>query len=235
MTKVPGFWKDHRKCRCWQKPTLKCRCKQNQSVILTPAWLVFVSSRSVGQWSLPWNMRASFSIQMGIRNDAVFIDFIPLRKRKIMTVCSTFLVSVLEISIDLSTVSRKSHWLFNNSRMTTYKAPKNFFVERGILFHFRAFLLPLGKGHGSYSWHVGFPEGYLALTQLQIEESQIGWYCFSLWGTQKRFTLGMIEGRCKQLTESRLWPGRSRQALFSSCNCILLKITCLSCCLTLGN
>lgn len=94
-----GFWKAHRKCRCWQKPTLKRHCKQNQTVILTPAWLVFVSSWSVGQWSLTLNMRASFSIQLCIRNDIVFIDFMPLRKRKIMTICSAFLVSVLEISL----------------------------------------------------------------------------------------------------------------------------------------
>lgn len=41
-----------------------------------------------------------------------------------MTTCSAFLLSVLGESICLSVGSKKSHWLTNNSQMTTYQAPE---------------------------------------------------------------------------------------------------------------
>lgn len=97
----------------------------------------------------------SFSIQSWIRNYVVHIDITPLKKKEIMTICFAFLISVLEVSIGMSTMSKKKKKItltFNNSQMTTNPASKNFFCKRWILFHSDFF---------RWFWHEAFPRGYL--------------------------------------------------------------------------
>lgn len=160
------------------------------------------------------NMRTSFSISVCIKNYVRYICFMLLRKRKIVTICSAFLSSVLEVPISLSVVSKKPHWLFNNFQMITYKAPKE--LKKWVLFHFRFFLLPLSRVP-FLLLACGISWGLLCSNPAAVWWNLNWTVLLFIMSSSKRLPWDGIKGRCRQLTEITLLPGRSCQTTFSSC------------------
>lgn len=120
------------------------------------------------------------------------------------------------MSVSLSAVSKKSHWLFNSSQTISYKAPKNFCFCKWIWFHFRFFVLLFVKDTAPA---LGIWDFLRAL----CPHLGAGWWKLNwsvllfIMRSSKHFCLDMIKGGCTQLTEITLLPGRSHQALLSSC------------------
>lgn len=143
-------------------------------------------------------MRASCSAPIGIRNDVVQIDFVPLGERIVVTICSAFLISVLETSISLSTVSKKSHWLFQR---TTSQAPEDFFFSLKDEFYFISTpsCCPFVKGTVPTLGAWGFPRTTWLYPSCRPMRGRTA-SCFSA----KPSPSDMIRGRCRQLTEITL-------------------------------
>lgn len=137
--------------------------------------------------------------------------------------CSAFLTSVLDVSIHLRAVSKKSDWFFSNSQMITYKAQKNIFLCNEFYFISDSSSHPWWGGLSSFSGYKEFPGGRFALTLLPFDEVKWGSIAFSLQGTWAFFIHHQREqqtGHCNYilLQEPQPW--------FSSCEQTLLEIMC---------
>lgn len=175
---------------------------------------------SVGLWILEfWVWRQAFLYRpLCSSNYATYIDFLPLRKRKRLSMCSAFLIkcvgSVYQFECCVKELTLAFQQLSNDhSFIKPQRTP--FFRMNSISFQ----ILPaaLCKGHSSCSWHVEFPEGYFASDPAAVWWKLNRTVLLFIMRKYRHFPLDVIKGRYKQLTEITLLPGRSAQPLFLLC------------------